>query len=191
MERGEAGQFANELRALLIAYVQARIGPQLRRRRDAEDIVQSAFKSFFKLETMPGSQEDLRTLLFRFTEWKLGKVCRRELAEKRDFRREATPSDLPADGSEAHPFEAKQWGPEEEAVWDELERLRDGWWEALSETQRQILRLKEQGYSQPQIGGLVGLSDRTVRRYLEEAETRLRGLLGMDKQTDDAGGSRG
>jgi hypothetical protein len=48
MDRDEAVRRANEYRERLIAHVNPLMGPGMRRRFDAEDVVQPALKSFFK-----------------------------------------------------------------------------------------------------------------------------------------------
>jgi hypothetical protein len=54
MDREAAGDLANQFSKRLIHYVQGLMGPAMNRRFDAEDVVQSALKSFFHQEATKG-----------------------------------------------------------------------------------------------------------------------------------------
>jgi RNA polymerase sigma factor (sigma-70 family) len=189
MDRDEAVRKANEYRERLIAHVNSFMGSGMRRRFDAEDVVQSALKSFFKQEALPNTEDGLTNLLYHFTEYKRRKRFRDALAGKRDFRRE----EGPPGGAARHEWDAlfpddRLSGPEEAAIQNELTRLVDGWWEDLDPELRAVLELRAEGRTQAEIAGQLGVSDRTVRRYLEEAEDSLRTLLGLENPSGDVGG---
>jgi RNA polymerase sigma-70 factor (ECF subfamily) len=192
MNRDDAAEKAQSIRQRLVEYVNRRLGPAMKKRLDPEDIVQSAMKSFFGLGQMPDSDRELEDLLFHFTKWKLGKSLRYHLAQKRSPLAEAP---QPRGGEERF---GAEWEPEsrtvdpaEEAVWKEMEGLRDCWWKGLSDAQRQVLELKEQGLSLCDIAVRVGRTERTVSRYREEAKEKLRACLDLGEPPRDPDGDRG
>ena len=78
----------------LIALARARIGPKLKRRVDPEDVVQSAYRSFFvhakNQEYRLARSGDLWRLLASTTLNKLYGQIERQTAEKRSIDREVT-----------------------------------------------------------------------------------------------------
>src|SRR5436190_1873781 len=80
----------------LVSLAQRRLSTQLGRRIDAEDVVQSAFRSFFRgtrdgrFQIEPG--QELWRLLAVMTVTKLKKQVEFHTAQKRDFQNERNPS---------------------------------------------------------------------------------------------------
>jgi RNA polymerase sigma-70 factor (ECF subfamily) len=146
----------------------------LRSRFDSQDFVQSLWGSFFRrLRADPSELEDPRSLIAVLVQAARNKVIdeyRRAYCDKRDVRREepiwegARPRDLP-DGSDA-PIEVA----EASEAFGRLRALLPG-------DRRMVLDLKAAGLSCSEIAERVGLSERTVRRAIED----LRRRAGIDR----------
>lgn len=159
--------------ARLTALVRSRLGTQLAARTDPEDVVLSAYRSFF-LQAREGRFElrrsgDLWRLLVALTLHKLYRQVRRHRAGRRDVRREralsaADESNLAHD--EPTPAEAA-------AAADELTAFLA----TLDLSARRIIELRLQDLSQAEIARQTGRSERTVRRILAEAHAALRQRL--------------
>ncbi len=134
---------------------------RLRTRFDSLDFVQQVWSSFFRTRehadrvTRP---EELVALLVGITRNKVNMAVRRHLAtEKRDLNRERL---IDREGTEDH-----QATPEDMAIARER-------WSKLMEGQpnhyRQIICMKLQGYSCPEIAQSLNLAETTVRRFLDK-----------------------
>jgi RNA polymerase sigma-70 factor (ECF subfamily) len=143
----------------------------LRSRFDSLDFLQSVWGSFFRrMRDAPTDFEDSRHLvafLARAAKNKVIDEYRRAASLKNDMHREeplwgdgrrpkevADPIDSPSEVAQAH------------EVFDRLHAL-------LPEERRTILELKAQGLSSKDIGGRLGVSERTVQRVLEELRRRM------------------
>jgi RNA polymerase sigma-70 factor (ECF subfamily) len=181
--RNGDGDAARELLRLYEAKVRLVVRRQLpkllRSRFDSQDFLQSVWGSFFRrLRTSPSeleSMENLIAFLARAARNKVIDEFRRASSHKQDMRREeslwegARPRDL-ADGSDA-PIEVAQAS-------EAFGRLRD----LLPEDRRTILDLKAGGLSTREIGARLGLSERTVRRVIEDLRRRA-GIDGAGETT--------
>ena len=170
-------QFANRL----VALTRSRFNRLLARKVDPEDVVQSAYKSFFvrhragKLEV--GGWDGLWNLLTLLTLRKCADRAEYFLADRRDAAREAT-DPAGGDGPDAWRLALdRQPRPEEAVILAEtVEHLfRD-----LSAHERPILELSLQGYSASEISVQLGRAERSVRRLRQGIRKRLERL-----QTDD------
>jgi RNA polymerase sigma-70 factor (ECF subfamily) len=172
---GEAArQLFNRFAGRLIGLARMRLDHVIRAKVGAEDVVQSVFKSFFRCHA--DGQFDVQgwdalwSLLVVITARKCGRQLRRYHGAARDVRRE-DPALESADGS-ASGWEALAHdpSPEEAAVLAEtLERLmRD-----LKERERQVLELRLQGYTVPEISSRVGRTEYTVQGILKRVRQRL------------------
>jgi RNA polymerase sigma-70 factor (ECF subfamily) len=181
---GEAArEVFNRFAGRLIGLARARLHRALRAKVGAEDVVQSVFKSFFRCHA--DGQFDLRdwdglwSLLVVITARKCGRQLRRFHQAGRDVRKER-----PApEGSDApHGFEAlaRDPSPEEAAVLTEtLEQVMRG----LEERERQVLELRLQGYTVPEIGARLGRTEYTVEGILRRLRQKLRPLCEEDSGT--------
>ena len=158
----------------LIALARSRLDQQTRRKVDPEDVVQSALRSFFERQAdgrvSVGTWDDLWNLLAVITLRK----CRRQAtalrARRRDVRREIPISG--GDDAGEWEFAGREPTPDEVAILLEtVERLFEG----ASAVERDIVVLRLQGYSPPEIAAAVGgISERKVYRVLEQVRKRLR-----------------
>jgi RNA polymerase sigma-70 factor (ECF subfamily) len=156
----------------LIGLARAQVDMRLRHKIDPEDVVQSAYKSFF-LRYGEGALategwDGLWGLLTRITLRKCIDRVRYYKAECRDLAREAH---TPAEG--AAPWQdavGREPTPEEAAVLAEtVERLL----RELDENERPIVELSLQGYSTQEISAQLGRAERSVRRLRERVRWQL------------------
>jgi RNA polymerase sigma factor (sigma-70 family) len=160
----------------------SRLARRLAARIDPEDVVMSAYRSFFV-----GAREgrftlerggDLWRLLVQVTLHKLYRQAAHHRAARRSIDRQQ-PLDSGGDW-EAIAVRGETPTPDEvAAAADELERLLA----CLSSRGQQVVELRMQGYEMREIGRALGVSERTVRRWLNEA----RGILARELPADVAG----
>lgn len=149
--------------ARLTALARSRLSRKLQRRLDAEDVVLSAWRSFF-VATWNGriaadGEGDLWPLLVTLTLRKLNRQAVRHKAGRRSLDAEQ-PLDLQADWQATV---SRDPSPDDVAVLtDEVEALLA----ALEPSDREVLTLTLQGENQPAIAETLGCSERTVRRSL-------------------------
>jgi RNA polymerase sigma-70 factor (ECF subfamily) len=164
------GQFAGRLAALARRQFAAR----LRHKVDPEDVVQSAYKSFFlrhregKLEVE--SWDGLWGLLTLLTLRKCADRAEYFQAGKRDVRREAVAATGSESGDSWRQGVDREPTPLEAAVLREtVEQLLHD----LPEHQRPILQLSLQGYTAREISQQLGRAERSVRRLREQIRRKL------------------
>jgi RNA polymerase sigma-70 factor (ECF subfamily) len=158
----------------LIGLARSHLDRSLRGKVDPEDVMQSVFKSFFRIqreETVALSEwNDLWSLLAVITLRKCGHRAAYYQAACRDVRRESTSSanDDEAEAGweviarEPTPLEAMMLGETVEEI------LR-----SLDERERLLASLALQGYTRMEIAERVGCTERTVYRVLERLRRHL------------------
>lgn len=159
----------------LIGLANARLSGKLGRKLDPDDVVQSALRSFFT-RSREGQYAiersgDLWKLLAAITRNKLLKKAEHYRQQKRSLNRDEA---LTSGSDEL--FREAPTETEAVALSDEVEFLmRD-----LEPLQRQMLEMRLQGQTIPDIAESVERSERTVRRFLggfrETLEERLQSL---------------
>lgn len=160
----------------LVGLAYRRLDRHLRPKVDAEDVVQSVFKSFFgRLQAGRFEAADwdgLWGLLVIITLRKCGKKLRHFGGPARDVRREVA---LPNDGEAPAAWEAvaREPTPDEAAVLAETVAQTLA---ALTEEERPILELRLQGFTAPEIGERLGRSEHTVNWVLKRVRKRLQHL---------------
>ena len=166
----------------LIGLAQMHLNSAVRRKMDAEDVVQSVFKSFFvrmgKGEFSLERMDNLWSLLALITLRKCGQKVRYLRRQSGDIRREAEPRQ--GDDS-TRGFEASTHGPTpaEAAIMAEtVEQL----FASLKDRERQIVELHLQGYEVAEIQEQVQRAEYTVRDVL----TRVRKRLERECENKDA-----
>jgi RNA polymerase sigma factor (sigma-70 family) len=161
----------------LTQLARSRLSRKVSARVDAEDIIQSAYRSFFLLardgDVVLRQSGDLWRLLVRITLRKVCRNVRRHVADCRSVEREHP---WPDDSHITHEDAAlsREPTPADAAMLvDELRSVL----EPLSPTQRHMVQLRLQGHDIEEIAGIAQRSARTVRRTLagfcEELERRL------------------
>ena len=156
----------------LVALARSRLSAKLSRHLDPEDVVQSAYRSFFSGARngrfVLRQSGDLWRLLVAITLHKLRHKVERHTAGKRSLNRE-----LQQDKDSftlADEVLAREPTPAEAAALaDTLEHvLRD-----LEPRQRHMVEMRLQGYQLEEIAKSVRRSERTVRRVLEQIKQAL------------------
>jgi RNA polymerase sigma-70 factor (ECF subfamily) len=161
----------------LIRLARRQFDAVLRRKVDAEDVVQSAYKSFF-LRHGAGKVEvqDWGKLWGLLTVITLRKCLDRveyHRAERRDVKREAAAQPGTEGTQPWWEAVAREPTPEEAAVLAEtVEQLIRG----LEEHERPLLEMSLQGYTTPEICQQLGLAERSVRRLRERIRKQLERL---------------
>jgi RNA polymerase sigma-70 factor (ECF subfamily) len=157
----------------LIALAHRHIGAGLRHKVDAEDVVQSAYKSFF-LRYDAGNLDvanwnSLWGLLTLITVRKCAERAAYHRAERRDAAREVSLQRRDNASSWLEPF-GREPTPDEAAVLREIvERLLAG----LDDDERPILEMSLQGHTTREISERLGRAERTVRLVRESIRHRL------------------
>lgn len=172
----------------LIALARRRISPRLAQRIDPEDVVQSAYRSFF-VRAAQGDfvlrrGGDLWRLLAAITLNKLRHQVDRHTAARRNLAREQpAPADsVPGGPSWADLLASGEPGPDEAlAVVDLLEQFM----RSLPAPHRQLLEFRLQGRTIEEIATLVDRSQRTVRRQLEMLRARLQRQFYDQEERDE------
>jgi len=158
----------------LIALARNNLDGRLRQKIDADDVVQSALKSFFHRQADGqfdlGDWDGLWSLLVTITLRKAGHQVERFHAACRDVRREHAKPALEesaaswqALGNEPSPSHAAMLA---ETVENVLRSLAD-------DRERQIVSMSLQGFDVAEISVHVGRSERTVNRVLERLRHQL------------------
>jgi RNA polymerase sigma factor (sigma-70 family) len=166
----------------LTQLARTRLSPKLARRTDAEDVVMSAWRSFF---VAAGAGRfslkrsgDLWRLLVAITMHKLSHEARKHSAEIRSLDREQSvddPNSLIASASHREPTPA-----EAIALADEMEHIMAG----LDEFGRRVLELRLQGQTHAEIAVDTQRSERSVRRRLAELREEL--TIRLKAQIDES-----
>lgn len=156
----------------LVGLARSRISGKLNARVDAEDVVQSVYRSFFR-NAQEGRYEleqpgDLWRLLASITVNKVRDQAKRHTQQKRSVDREAGSAEAVAVTFQS--LIADEPSPEAALMLiEEVESVMN----QLDESQRQILELRLQGHVVEDIASLAACSERTVRRKLERIEAFL------------------
>ncbi len=163
----------------LVALARSRLSDRLQQKVDADDVVQSAFRSFF-VRARDGQyvierSGELWSLLASITRNKLLKKAEHFRQQKRDLQRDQALA-ASDDSSCDRAFIVEPTIEEAAALSDEVEFLM----RELVPRQRTMLELRLQGQTIPQIADAVERSERTVRRFLiqfrQQLEDRLQTL---------------
>jgi RNA polymerase sigma-70 factor (ECF subfamily) len=159
----------------LLALARGQLSEKLARRIDPEDVVQSAYRSFFA-----GARDDryvfqrsgdMWQLLAAITIHKLHHHVARHTADKRAVdREESFGGEDSLLGLRADVVAREPCPAEAAAMVDELEHLmRD-----LKPLHRQMVEMRLQGYALQEIADATDRSERLVRRVMEQIKNQLK-----------------
>jgi RNA polymerase sigma-70 factor (ECF subfamily) len=169
-----AGELFRRYAGRLLALARRRLSAKLAPLVDPEDVVLSAFRSFFT--GVRGDRYALRRsgdlwrLLVAITLHKLQHQVERQTAGKRDVGRQRRLAPRGGADSALGQVPAREATPAEAAALaDTLEQVFRG----LEPLQRRMVELRLQGCSLEEIAADVHRSERTVRRLLEQIKERL------------------
>jgi RNA polymerase sigma factor (sigma-70 family) len=172
-EEGAAREVFGRYTRQLVALARRRLDERLAAKVDPEDVVQSAYKSFFVRQRAGqldvGNWKSLWGLLTLITLRKVADRAAHFKASKRNTAREQpTPigEQLPA----WQVALGREPGPDEAALLTETVEwlVRE-----LDDDERPILELSLQGYSASEISQQLGRAERSVRRLRERVRKRL------------------
>lgn len=158
----------------LLALAQSRLSDKLALRVDAEDVVQSVYRSFF-VHARAGRyiferSGDLWKLLVAITLHKVRGQAEYHAADKRALDREQSASGVADWQGLSIPALTRQPTPlEAAALTDELEQVM----RRLAAPQRKMFELRLQGYSLEEIAAECDCSVRTVKRGLSHIREEL------------------
>ncbi len=168
-DHAAAGELFRRYQTRLLALVRSRLSRKLARRLDPEDIVLSAYRSFFVAaqngRAIPASDDDLWPLLTTLALRKLARQARRHTADRRSVDREAHGGSAGTEGCSGHDPTAEQAA----ILADEVERLLA----TLDQTAREVLVRTLQGDDAKTIAQALGIHERTARRALERVREQL------------------
>lgn len=149
------------------------LNQKMRRRVEADDVVQSACRTFFRRAeagqfTLEES-ESLWRLLCAIVVNKAKMKIRFHLQEKRGLDQEVDPSGAADDRPRDYAVSERP-GPDEIVEFnDEFEFLMS----ELDDEEKQIVQLKLEDRTNTEIAELIGCSERTVRRIFSRIRSRL------------------
>ena len=171
---GAARELFQRFTCQLIALAHKRFGTALKGKVDPEDVVQSAYKSFFRRygtgDLAVDGWDGLWGLLALITVRKCAERVAYHRAECRDAAREASAPPgaeegaawPEAPGREPTPLEAAQLG-------ETVDQLLA----SLDADERPVIELSLQGYTTQEISERLGCPERSVRRLRERVRNRL------------------
>lgn len=180
-------RFYNQHGSTLRAIADRQIATEMKRRVAASDVVQSAFRSFFRRAEEGRFQfedsEKLWSLMCAITLTKVREQIRYHRREKRDLYRETTPGDPSKDdGAGGFDLLSAEGLPPEVAVGfaDQFEKLM----ESLDDEERQVLSLKIDDCTNEEIADSIGTSERTVRRIVKRLKNTLQQMFGPESEDE-------
>ena len=168
----------------LVALARSRLSPKLARRVDADDVVQSTYRSFFvrarEGQFVAEHEGDLWRLLATMTLHKLGRQAQRQRAAKRALAHETH-------GGPDVPDWLGQLADREPSPADVVAAAEELHWlmSQFDATERQAIELRLQDMTIEEIATTIGRSERTVRRWLSEARKLLTGRWAEQRSRDD------
>jgi len=171
---GDAGEIFERFSRRLIGLARGHLNARLQFKVEPEDVVQSAYKSFF-LRYGDGALaaegwEGLWGLLTTITLRKCAERARYHRAERRDLQREAAPQDGPDSSGSWREAAGREPTPDQAAV---LAETVEGLLRPLASDERTIVELSLQGCSTQEISELTGRAERSVRRIRESIRRHL------------------
>lgn len=160
----------------LIGFARRRLDERVRAKVDAEDVVQSVFRTVCRRAAEQSFNLDgpdaLWALLAEITFRKCGHWNRHFRTRKRDVRRELAPLPQDSDGPD-EPLDAAGPRPEDGAVLcDLVERLLQG----LDDRAREVCERRLQGYEIGEIAAALQCSGATINRKIRQIKDRMRQL---------------
>jgi RNA polymerase sigma-70 factor (ECF subfamily) len=152
------------------------LGTRLRQKVDPEDIVQSAFRSFFVKKVAAYDLQDwegLLGMLIRITHRKCSRQAARFAAGKRSVNRESSGTDSEGMSLLDWATQVSEPTPQEAA---ELNDTIDNLFCLLDDLAKEVFMLRMQGFEIAEIAAQVDRTERTVLRKLSSARDALQQL---------------
>jgi RNA polymerase sigma-70 factor (ECF subfamily) len=161
----------------LLALASAQSSPDLARRVDAEDIVQSVFRTFFRRASLghyivPDGEEIWKLLLVIALN-KVRAAGAFHRAAKRDVRRTSS--------GDAFQRAVESQPAQDETALSFLHMVIEELLQGMPEAHRRMIELRIEGHEVNDIAGAVQRSRRSVERVLQDFRRRLDALIGEDR----------
>lgn len=173
-------EFVEANRGPLLGFITSRIGGQLRKKIEPEDILQEAsMEAVRSLEKVDLSSRDPLSWLFQICERRIIDAHRRFFAsQKRDASREAAVPDGTEGGGIANLLIASMTSPSEAFSRDQRQLRMLAALDTLPEDQREALRLRYLvGLPSKEIAARLGKTDGAMRVMLSRSLAKLQALL--------------
>jgi len=181
-DKDAAALIVRRFSAQLIAQARIELDPELQRKVDAEDVVQSALGSFFHRydqgDFALANWNSLWGLLVKMTVRKCWRRNQFFHASRRDIRRERFASDDGGDQLDPRMVDDKPSAEQVAACNELIENLITG---MDLKSHRDIFKLSLKGYSQREISQRVQRSQYTVSKVLDRVRNSLEQSLGLDQ----------
>jgi RNA polymerase sigma-70 factor (ECF subfamily) len=178
-------EFCDRYGGIMRAIADKHLSPKVKRRVEADDVVQSVFRTFFRRAKVGQFQlpdsDSLWRLLCAITLTKVREQVRFQGRAKRGLGREVSID--PQDSSDGSGFGLSQLGygpgptPADAAEFADQFRLLI---ESLGEEEKQLVALKLDDMTNGQIAEKLGCSERTVRRLLKQVQVRLKRVFEVE-----------
>jgi RNA polymerase sigma-70 factor, ECF subfamily len=173
-DQDAATEIFNRFTRQLITLARSRLDHILRQKLDPEDVLQSVYRSFFDRHSQ--GQYDFQNwdtlwgILTLITIRKCGHRLAYYRAACRDIQREVADPLAPDITGTGWDAVAREPTPSEAAQLTEtIEQLMAG----LTDRERDMVSLRLQGYTAPEISTQVGRTERTVQRVLQRVKRKL------------------
>ena len=173
-------QFVDQYGGVMRAVADKHLSPAVRRRIEADDVVQSVFRTFFRRARigqfeLPDS-DSLWRLLCAITLTKVREQVRFQSRAKRGLKREVSidRGDDDSGGGLSQLGPSAGPTPAEAAAFADQFRILI---ESLDPEERQIVSFKLEDMTNDQVAEKLGCSERTVRRLLKNIQSRLKRVL--------------
>jgi RNA polymerase sigma-70 factor (ECF subfamily) len=185
-ENSAVREFCDRYGGIMRAVADKHLSPKVKRRVEAEDVVQSVFRTFFRRAKVGQFQlpdsDSLWRLLCAITLTKVREQVRFQGRVKRGLGREVSIESN--DSSDGSGFGLSQLGygpgpsPADAAAFADQFRLLI---ESLGEEEKQLVALKLDDMTNDQIAEKLGCSERTVRRLLKQVQARLKRVFEVEE----------
>jgi RNA polymerase sigma factor (sigma-70 family) len=180
LRQGDAAalqRFCAKCGPMLRAIADRRVAPRLQRRFDADDVVQSTFRTFIRRahggQFLFEDNQRLWNLLCAITLTKLREKARFHQRQSRSASRERpVPADEPGEGESS--WASPDPGPDAAVEFaDEFQHVLG----ELDDGERRLVDLKLQDRTNDEAAEAMGVSERTVRRMLAGLQLKFGRLL--------------
>lgn len=178
-DQDAAAEVFHRYSARLVSLARNHLNSRIRRKVDPEDVVQSAMRSFYARSAANDLRlddwESLWGLLAVITLRKVGAKVDLFTAARRDVRKEIavhernSADNQPSSGALWDAIDREPTPSEAAMLTDTLEQLMG----PLNEREQQMLAMRLQGYTVPEISGAVERTERTVHRLLADVRQKL------------------
>lgn len=177
-DEGILREFHQKFGPMLHGIADSRLAPSMRSRFDADDVVQSVFRTFFRRAQVGyfkfEDNQRLWNLMCAITLTKLREKARFHTRQSRSVKREQSVADAGEAASTRSEIASSQPTPADNVEFaDAFEALLS----SLDEAEQKLVDLKLQDLTNDEVAEALGVSERTVRRMLHRMQEKIEGAL--------------